>query len=82
MNATWELILSSLVSRTIHSSHAIPPSPIYPRKISSVDDLELLMVGTPHLDFKELEKSTTYTGYRCHENFPLLRHTPFDENRE
>ena len=26
------------------------------------DDLELLMVGTPHLDFKELENTTTYLG--------------------
>jgi hypothetical protein len=32
----------------------------------SVDDLELLMVGTPHLDFKELENTTTYIGTHRH----------------
>lgn len=36
----------------------------------SVDDLELLMVGTPHLDFKELENTTTYIG--THRHFLLL----------
>lgn len=55
--------LSELTSTSFLTSHATP-SLWLPLTLSLylLDDLELLMVGTPHLDFKELEKSTTYAG--------------------